>query len=82
MVAMIHDNDQLPSIQTEAMYLGTGRRHKLSERQKDFTFLSAPYTTCTTKISAPMQALFDQYPQTDYTYSVAVCFDICLQTYM
>lgn len=81
-VAMLHENNRLPSVATGAMYFGPGRRHKLNYKQKEFTFLPAPYTTCTMQANPALQALFNQYPQTDYTYSISVCFDVCLQSYM
>ena len=81
-VAMIHENDRFPSVASGAMYFSTERRHRLNHRRKEFTFLPAPYTTCTTHANPAMQALFDQSPQTNYTYSIILCFDVCLQTYM
>jgi hypothetical protein len=79
---MLHENDRLPTIVSKAMHFGTAQRHKLNHRRTEFTFLPAPYTKCTMRVNPAMQALFDQYPHTDYAYSTDRCYDVCLQAFM
>ena len=82
MVAMLHDNDRMPSLSNGAMLLSTQQHHRWNYRNRDFEFLPSPFSTCTSKINLAMQTLFDQYQAIEYGYSINVCFDICLQTYM
>ena len=81
-VAMIHDNTQLPLIDVAAIELAPGRKHKLSYKKKATYFLSSPYTDCTENIPLVMQAMFDQYEGADYAYSQGVCYTLCTQVYM
>ncbi len=82
MVAMIHDNTQLPLIDIAGIYLMPGRKHKLSYKKKATYFLPSPYTDCTDKIPSVMQAMFDQYEGADYSYSQDVCYTLCTQAYV
>ena len=82
MIAMIHENDRIPNLVNSAMFLSPGLHHRWNYRQKAFSFLSAPFTTCTNKIPEAMRILFDQYQTIDYRYSTNICFDICIQTLM
>ncbi|CAF1441884.1 unnamed protein product [Rotaria magnacalcarata] len=68
-VAMIHDNTQLPLIDVAGILLEPGRKHKLGYKKKQYKFLPSPYTYCTTDIPRPMRAMFDQYEGADYAYS-------------
>ena len=79
---MLHENDRMPSLSNAAMLLGTQQHHRWNYRNRAFSFLPAPFTTCTNKINLAMQTLYDQYQAIEYGYSLTVCFDICLQTYM
>jgi hypothetical protein len=81
-VAMIHDNTQLPRVDIATMELAPGRKHKLGYRKKETYFLSSPYTDCTNEIPSAMQAMFEKYAGADYTYSQDICYAICTQTYM
>ncbi|CAF0800360.1 unnamed protein product [Rotaria sordida] len=82
MVAMIHDNTQLPLIDVAGMVLAPGRRHKLGYKKKTYQYLSLPYTDCTTKIPPAMQAMFSAYEGADYAYSQGVCYTLCIQAYI
>ncbi|UJR27553.1 hypothetical protein I4U23_008835 [Adineta vaga] len=81
-VAMIHDNTQLPQIDIAGINLAPGLKHKLGYRKKANYFLSAPYTDCTDKIPLAMKAMFDRYEGADYTYSQSVCITLCTQAYI
>jgi len=81
-VAMIHDNTELPRVDVASMELAPGRKHKLGYRKKTTYFLPSPYTDCTNKIPLAMQAMFDQYEGADYAYSQDICYLLCTQAYM
>ncbi|CAM4757223.1 unnamed protein product [Rotaria magnacalcarata] len=77
----IHDNTELPLIETSGIELAPGRKHKLGYRKKAIHFLSPPYTTCTETVSLMMQAMLDNYNGADYQYSETVCGQLCNQVY-
>ena len=81
MMALVHDNTQLPLIEKAGICLATGRKHKLGYRKKTNYFLSPPYTACTDKVSTMMAAMFDNYAGADYQYSESICFQLCGQVY-
>ncbi|CAF3221854.1 unnamed protein product [Rotaria sp. Silwood2] len=81
MMALVHDNTQLPLIETAGIELAPGRRHKLGYRKKATYFLSSPYTKCTDKVPFSMQAMFENYNNADYLYSEALCYQLCGQVY-
>ncbi len=82
MVAMIHDNTELPLIAIAGIELAPGRRHKLSFKKRTYNLLSYPYSDCTTKIPLVMQAMFNRYQGADYAYSPVLCNLLCTQTYV
>lgn len=82
MVAMIHDNTQLPQIDIASIELAPGRKHKLSYKKRTTYLLSSPYTECTRKIPLVMQAMFRRYEGADYGYSQDLCYTLCTQAYM
>ena len=79
---MIHDNTELPLIDVAGIHLTPGLKHKLGYKKRTNYFLPAPYTDCTDKIPAAMQAMFNRYAGADYVYSQDVCYLICQQTFM
>jgi hypothetical protein len=81
MVALVHDNAQLPSIELAGMLFAPGRHHKLSYTKKISTFLPPPYTTCNDKVNPGMRIIFDQYQGTNYDYSQYQCYIACIQAY-
>ena len=81
-IALVHDNTQIPLIEQSGVELAPGQRHKLSYRKKRVDFLSTPYTECTNKLSAPMEAMLKNYAGADYNYSQAICYNICQQVYV
>ncbi len=82
LVAMIHDNTELPQIDIAGIMLAPGRKHKLGYKKKATYFLPSPYTDCTNKIPPVMQSMFNQYEGADYAYSQTVCYTLCTQAYM
>ena len=81
MVAMIHDNTELPLIDVAGMYLSNGNRYKLAYKRKSAYFLSSPYTDCTSEIPLSMSAMYSRYEGADYAYSQGVCHILCVQAY-
>lgn len=77
----MHDNTQFPSIESAGVHLSPGRRHKLGYTKKYAEFLSSPYTDCTSKVSRPMEILFETYQGADYAYSQTICIQLCTQAY-
>jgi hypothetical protein len=82
MVAMIHDNTELPLIDVAGIELAPGRKHKLSYKKMTNQLLSSPYSNCTEEVPLVMQAMFDQYQGADYTYSQVICNVLCVQAYV
>ena len=82
MVAMVHDNAQVPVIDKAGIELAPGRKHKLGYKKKTSYYLPAPYSDCTDTIPLAMQAMFDRYAGADYAYSQDVCYTLCTQAYM
>ncbi|CAF3602930.1 unnamed protein product, partial [Rotaria sordida] len=82
MIAMIHDNTELPLIEVAGIQLEPGRRHKLSYKKKIHELLSSPYSDCTNQISLVIQTMFNQYADADYAYSQVLCYMLCIQTYV
>jgi hypothetical protein len=81
-VTLIHDNTELPLIETAGIHLAPGRNHKLGYRKKTAFFLSSPYTTCTNKISLQMEAMLDNYNGASYDYDETICSELCEQLYV
>lgn len=81
MVALVHDNVQLPLIEMTAMQLAPGRHHKLGYSKKTSTFLAAPYTNCNDQANLGMRVIFDEYHDTDYSYSQIYCYFAAIQSY-
>ncbi|CAF1305218.1 unnamed protein product [Adineta steineri] len=80
-VAMVHENTQLPLIDRASTQLRPGQRHKLGYIKMTNVLLPAPYTTCNNKVSIGLQAMFNQFPQAEYTYAQELCFIVAIQTY-
>ncbi|CAF3070916.1 unnamed protein product [Rotaria sp. Silwood2] len=80
-VGLLHDNTQLPSIESAGVELASGKRHKLGYRKKTTHLLSSPYTACTDKIPQNMQAMLEYYNNTNYGYSEMLCYQLCGQVY-
>jgi Amiloride-sensitive sodium channel len=82
MVALVHDNTQLPSIEAYGLLLRAGERHKLGYRKKTTFLLPDPYTSCTDKVTPSMNIMFDTYyDKAAYGYSQTTCYQLCEQTY-
>lgn len=82
MVALVHDNTQLPSIEASGLLLKPGERHKLGYRKKSTVLLSEPYTSCTDNVPPSMSIMFDtHYDKADYGYSQTTCYQLCEQAY-
>jgi hypothetical protein len=81
MVAVVHDNAEIPIIELAAMQLPPGRHNKLSYTKTTNLFLPAPYTTCNDQVNPGMQVIYDQYHGTDYEYSQYECYASCMQAY-
>lgn len=82
MVALVHDNTELPLIEASGLQLKPGEKHKLGYKKKTTSLLSAPYTSCTNRVSQSMEIMFDKfYAQADYGYSQTVCYQLCQQAF-
>ncbi|CAF3751624.1 unnamed protein product [Rotaria sp. Silwood1] len=82
MVSLVHDNTQLPLIDSFGVLLTPGKSHKLGYKKKTTFLLSSPYTSCTNNIPLPMEIMFNTYYYgADYSYSETVCYELCGQTY-
>lgn len=81
MTVVVHDNAQLPQIETTALYLAPGKHHKLGYTKKSSTFLASPYSDCRTEIDPGLQLILDTYKEADYGYARYQCYISCLQAY-
>ena len=82
MMAIIHDNIQLPFIKAGSIRLHTGQRHKLAFKKQKFQLLQSPYSNCTNTVPLAMQPTFNRYSAADHAYSQESCYTICLQSYV
>lgn len=82
MVALVHDNTELPLIETSGLQLAPGHKHKLGYKKKTTFLLSAPYTSCTDNVPPSMKIMLDTYyDRGDYGYSQTICYQLCEQVY-
>ncbi|CAF0993422.1 unnamed protein product [Rotaria sordida] len=81
MIAMVHDNAQLPLIDSAGMALATGFKHRITYTKKIVSYLRSPYSTCDEKIPPMMQAMFDNYQGAEYGYSEDICYELCTQVF-
>lgn len=80
-VGLVHDNTELPLIESAGIELAPGLKHKLGYRKTTAYFAPAPFTTCTDKVPILMEAMFSNYEGADYGYSETLCYQICGQVY-
>ncbi|CAF1039325.1 unnamed protein product [Adineta steineri] len=80
-VTLIHDNTEVPVIDTTGLNLIPRQKHKLSYKKKKTSFLQSPYTSCNDKIDLWMQAMYENYPNLDYQYSQTLCTKLSVQIY-
>jgi hypothetical protein len=78
---MVHDNTQLPLIDTLDTRLAPGQKYKLGYSVKTTDFLPAPYGICSDTVTPGMQAMFDQFSGATYAYGEDICYDVAIQTY-
>lgn len=81
MIALVHDNTQLPLIDYAGIALTSGFKHRITYTKKAISYLRPPYSTCDDKVPPMMQAMFDNYQHTEYGYSEDACYDICAQVF-
>ncbi|CAF3936304.1 unnamed protein product, partial [Rotaria sp. Silwood2] len=82
MMAMVHDNTQLPLIEKAGMALAPGFQHRLVYTKRDIFFLPPPYSTCTNDIPPVMKFMFEKYEGAEYAYSEDLCHILCAQAYI
>lgn len=82
MVALVHDNTELPMIENVGIQLAPGRRHKLGYKKITNELLPPPYSDCTTTVPLVMQTMFNQYNGADYVYSTVLCGMLCMANYV
>ncbi|CAF3494527.1 unnamed protein product [Rotaria sp. Silwood1] len=82
MMAMVHDNTQLPLVEKGGIALAPGFRHRLIYTKRDILFLPPPYSTCTSDIPPVMKFMFEKYEGADYAYSEDLCHILCAQAYI
>ncbi|UJR20215.1 hypothetical protein I4U23_023346 [Adineta vaga] len=80
-VALIHDNTQVPLVDASSFDLVPGQKHRFNYRKKNNEFLPSPYTTCNEKVDLWMQPIYENYPNSDYGYSQNLCLKLNIQIY-
>lgn len=78
-VALVHDNRELPRIHVAGLEFASGFRHRLLYSKKISQRLPPPHSDCSDTIPPSMQAMFSHYQGADYEYSIPICLMICLQ---
>jgi hypothetical protein len=79
----LHDNIEVPQVDIDGIGLAPNRKHTLQFSKKKTSFLSAPYTDCTTTIRADMETMFKTYYiGAQYQYSRQSCLSLCIQAYV
>ncbi len=81
MMAMVHDNTQMPNVDMGGMELGPGRLHRLGYTKQASYTLASPYSSCSDSIYFGLQVTFDQFQNVEYTYSEINCYIVCIQAY-
>jgi len=86
LILMLHDNDEIPYIVQNGLRLQPGLAHTITYQKSQTTFLSMPYTNCTSTVEADLQALyettFNSEAASDVAYSEEVCYELCEQAYV
>ncbi|UJR19889.1 hypothetical protein I4U23_023022 [Adineta vaga] len=82
LIALIHDNTQLPLIESAGIELAPGQKHRLSYKEKKIMLLPAPYSDCADNMSIAMKTTMANYNGADYGYSDIVCYELCQQNYI
>ncbi|CAF4445417.1 unnamed protein product [Rotaria sp. Silwood2] len=75
MIAMVHDNPQLPLIDSAGMAVATGFKHRITYTKKIISYLRSPYSTCNDKILPVMLAMLDNYQGAKYGYQQCDCIN-------
>jgi hypothetical protein len=86
LILMLHDNDEIPYIVQNGLRLQPGLAHTITYQKSQTTFLSMPYTNCTSTVEADLQALyettFNSEAASEVAYSEEVCYELCEQAYV
>lgn len=80
-IAMVHDNTELPRIDVSGMELAPGFRHRLTYRRRMNILQPSPYSNCTNDIPLSLQAMFHHYQDADFAYSEGICITTCTQAH-
>ena len=78
---MIHDNREIPRMRSGGIYLGAGRKHRISYIKVKYNRLGPPYFACSDQTPPMLQAFYDRISQADYGYGDLICYDVCIQVY-
>lgn len=81
-IITVHNNVEIPLVETSALLLEPGKHHRLSYRKRIIQFLPKPYTECSEEVSPALQNMLQYYYTDDYGYSQILCLQICQQSYV
>jgi hypothetical protein len=87
LVITLHDNDELPIPTETGLYLQPSASHLITYYKSETTFLSAPYTNCTSDFGDDLRALYmstflDPTASAEVIYSESLCLELCEQAYI
>ncbi|UJR19931.1 hypothetical protein I4U23_023063 [Adineta vaga] len=87
LIITLHANDELPVPTESGIYVRPGASHQITYQKSETTFLSAPYTNCTTTVADDLRALYestfvDLNASIDVVYSESLCLELCQQSYI
>ena len=78
---MIHNNREIPRMRSGGIYLGGGRKHRISYIKVKHNRLGPPYFPCSDQTPPMLQAFYDRISEADYGHGLMPCFDVCVQVY-
>ncbi|CAF1068437.1 unnamed protein product [Adineta ricciae] len=86
LVILLHDNNELPIPEENGLSLTPGLSYYLTYRKSETTFLSAPYTQCTSAVADDLLSLYqttfiNQTASEITAYSESICRELCEQSY-
>jgi hypothetical protein len=82
LIAMVHDNREMPLIDLGGYYLTSGRKHEITYTKRANYLLEKPYIGCADTVPLMLQPTFGRFGNADYRYGEFVCFLVCMQAYM
>ena len=87
LVITLHNNDELPIPIETGLFLQPSASHLITYYKSETTFLSSPYTNCTSEVTDDFRSLYkstfiNSTDSTEVVYSESLCLELCQQAYI